>query len=100
MLTIDLSRGEREHLAMADGEIILRIEAVLAHRLRALADASGQTVEAFATARLSEAADEDALWAQAYAALDEYDRTGGGVTLGAATAEFREAVLRNFDHKA
>ncbi len=59
---------------MADGGLKLEIDEALAERLRAAADASGETVEAFAINALAVAAEVD--WAEDFARVAEYEATG------------------------
>jgi len=69
---------------MADGEITLKIDAALAERLKARAEAAGQTVEDYARQALDQAAEAPGL-SEAEAAYadeidhicDEAERTGG-----------------------
>ena len=75
---------------MADGGLKLEIDEALAERLRVAAEASGESVEAFALHALRAAADED--WAEDYARVAEYEATGRSIPAVEAMAEFRAAV--------
>ncbi|HEY3798983.1 MAG TPA: hypothetical protein VGL58_11570 [Caulobacteraceae bacterium] len=72
---------------MADGGLTLEIDEELARRLRAVAGASGESVEAFALQTLRAATDED--WAEDYARAAEYDATGVSYPAEQVMAEFR-----------
>jgi hypothetical protein len=79
---------------MADGGLKLEIDAALAERLRTAAQASGESVEAFALQALSAAADED--WAEDYARVADFEATGRAIPARQAMAEFRHAVEARF----
>jgi hypothetical protein len=80
---------------MADGELKLSIDEALAERLRAAADAAGESVQDYAINALRAAADDD--WAEDYARVAEYEATGRSIPADQAMAEFRAAVLARFD---
>lgn len=78
---------------MADGEITLTIDADLAERLRAGADAKGQTVEAYALERLAaQVAEDGADWAEDFNRADEFDRTGQAMPVEAFIGRLRTAT--------
>ena len=76
---------------MADGGLTLEIDDALAERLRAIAEASGESVEDFAMQALRAAADDED-WAEDYARVAEYEATGRFIPAEQAMAEFRAAV--------
>jgi hypothetical protein len=77
---------------MADGELKLKLDDDTARRLQAAA-AAGLPVADYAAELISDGlAAPDPRWREAYAALEEYDRTGEGVSLEEALAEFRTAL--------
>jgi uncharacterized protein (DUF1778 family) len=75
---------------MADGGLNLTIDDALAQRLRAAADAAGESVQDYAINALKAAADDG--WDEAVARLAEYRRTGRYLDADEAMKGFREAV--------
>lgn len=83
---------------MADGALTIEIEQALADRLRAAAEASGSSFEAYVRHALEVFSGDAADWAEDIAIAEEYDRTGvsysleeGFETLDKALAEGRAA---------
>lgn len=64
---------------MADGELILTIDAALARRLRTRAEAAGLSVEAYALQRLAE--DHAEIWSEVDAICDSAVAEGDGIPL-------------------
>ena len=79
---------------MADGGLTLTSDDALAERLRAAAEAAGESVQDYALSALRAAADED--WAEDYARVAAYEASGGGVPADQAMADFRAAVQARF----
>jgi hypothetical protein len=75
---------------MADGELILTVEEGLARKLRQAADAAGEPVELYARHALEAFTQND--WTEAFASLEEYDRTGACVGLEEALGEFERKI--------
>jgi len=77
---------------MADGGLNLSIDNDLAKRLRAAADAAGESVQDYAINALKAATDDG--WAETHASLAEYDRTGEYIDADVALANFRAELER------
>lgn len=79
---------------MADGEHTLKLEVTLsegaARRLRERAADAGLSIDDYAAGLIEDATPGD--WAEAEAALAEYDRTGEHTPLREGLAVFRHAV--------
>ena len=75
---------------MADGEFIVKLDPDTADRLKAAADAAGQTVSDYASALIADGLDDD--WAEDFAALEEYDRTGVSHSVEEGMAAFDAAM--------
>jgi hypothetical protein len=84
---------------MADGEFIVKLDEATAERLRAAADAAGQSVDAYAAEVLAEhiAADDVEEDLQI---LAEYEHTGAAHSLEEGMVVFDAAVKRWFETKA
>ena len=89
MANIDDIAVLRDSVAMADGADI-HLDPERAERLRISAEAAGLSPEAYALRAIDQAMDGD--WAEAIAALDDYDRTGVSVSAEEALARFRTRV--------
>ena len=77
---------------MADGELTLKLDDETARRLQEAADAAGRPVAEFAADLISGGLPPDPHWREALEALEEYDRTGEGVSVEEALAEFRATL--------
>jgi hypothetical protein len=74
---------------MADG-FVLEIDAEMAERLKAAAEAAGVAPEAYALDVLKGALDQD--WVEDLRRLAEYERTGDSVSVEEAMAHFDAAI--------
>ena len=83
---------------MADGEFVVKLDDATAVRLRAAADAAGQSVDDYAAEVLAEhVADEDI--DEDLGILAEYERTGVSHSVEEGMAAFDGAVRRRFKTK-
>jgi predicted transcriptional regulator len=76
---------------MADGEILVKLDDETARRLDAVARAAGQPVGVYVADLIADRLGEDR-FAEAHAALEEYDRTGVGYDAELEMAEFVSRV--------
>ena len=76
---------------MADGEILVRLDGETARRLDTIARAAGRPVGAYVADLIADRLDEDR-FAEAHAALEEYERTGVGYDAKSEMAEFVRRV--------
>jgi len=81
---------------MADDGMTLKIDAELTERLRAAAEAAGESVESFATRALVLFSDDYPGWEEDLADLEDYDRTGVAEPAAKVMAEFRASVEAHF----
>jgi predicted transcriptional regulator len=86
---------------MADGNVTIELDADLGRRLAAAAEAAGQSPGELASALLEDAlAAQNAGWADAEAALAEYDRTGEYLEANTAMAELRARLVEGLGRRA
>ncbi len=77
---------------MADGELTLRLTDSVMRRLRAAADETGQSVEAYATAVIAEALDRYDDVAEDVRIAEECERTGISYSVEESMAHFRDEL--------
>ena len=82
---------------MADDGLKIELDAALAGRVRAFAEAAGAPIETVVREALSGYVDD---WSETLDRLTEYDRTGDYVDAEEALRGFREAVAARFVSKA
>ena len=73
-----------------DSGLVLELDATLAAKLRAAADAAGRPIGVFAVELISSGLDEE--WAESYARAAEYERTGEYLDAEKELEAFRQAV--------
>lgn len=82
---------------MADGEIRVKLDDTTVQRLEAVAEAAGQSVDAYVRDLIAERLDEGSDWAGDMAALGEYDRTGVSYSVEEAMEMYDAAVRKHFE---
>ncbi len=82
---------------MADGTDI-HLDARRTERLKAAAGVAGLSLEDYALKALDRAMDDD--WAEAIAALEEFDRTGHSVAAEDALRQFQEGLAQRLNARS
>jgi len=77
---------------MADGGLKIELDESLSERVKAAAEAAGRPAGEYAAELISKGLDDG--WADTYASLAEYDRTGEYVDADVALADFRAELER------
>ena len=82
---------------MADGELTITIDAALAERLRAAAEAAGESVDVYVRHALETISDDPVDWAEDVRVAEAYDGDGVSFSVEEGLAVFDAAVKRRFD---
>jgi hypothetical protein len=80
---------------MADGGVMIELDAALGARLREAAEAAGQSADEYAAALIAQGLDDG--WNETRESLAHYDRTGEYVEAGQALTAFRAALTQRLD---
>jgi hypothetical protein len=84
---------------MADGDITIGIDSALADRLKAAAEASGETFDDYVRHALEAFSDVAADWAEDFARIREFEETGASVPAAEALDRFRTDVDARLDKR-